>query len=549
MDYILGTLFLLILLFLFNNFMRKKKLKKKRAYLNKSWGAQKKDNYYNFYVISKYFDNNSHKKKAYHIISEQNKIDFDIDDVFKFIDRTSSKIGQQYLYFKLRTITPIHDVLKFDVLTSLFKNNKKLAIDFQMELSKLNSNNSYYLEELINGKQIDKPKVLRLVKLLTIVSISFLFLSIWKPILGFILIPIWTLNMFFHYKNKESISYYLNGVTQLSKALKVSGKLNENNNIKNHFNDTSFLKRIKKIQFKTEFIAFEKNLDNEFLFAFWFVGEIIKIMFNLEYLMFYSFVDAISKEKQSIEDLFCFIGEIDSAISVASLSTEKHIISKPTFNQKNELKVSEIYHPLIENCITNNLNLNKKSVLLTGSNMSGKTTFIRTIAVNSILAQTLNITFSKSYNAPFYKVYSSIRITDDLLDDTSYYLQEVLRVKELIAASNDTNPCLFVLDEIFKGTNTIERISGGKAILSYLNKNNHTVIVSTHDIELTELLTQNNYNLYHFSEQIIDHKLFFDHKIKEGKLKTRNAIKILEMYKYPKEITTDAKKVEADYFT
>ena len=81
MNYILGTLFLLTLIFLINNFMRKKRLRKKRAYLNENWGKQKKDNYYNFYVISKYFDNNSHKKKAYHIISEQNKIDFDIDAV------------------------------------------------------------------------------------------------------------------------------------------------------------------------------------------------------------------------------------------------------------------------------------------------------------------------------------------------------------------------------------------------------------------------------------------------------------------------------------
>jgi DNA mismatch repair ATPase MutS len=188
-------------------------------------------------------------------------------------------------------------------------------------------------------------------------------------------------------------------------------------------------------------------------------------------------------------------------------------------------------------------------MLLTGSNMSGKTTFIRTVAINSILAQTLNCCFAKSYNAPFYKIYSSIRITDDLLENTSYYLQEVLTVKELIDASNDKSPCLFVLDEIFKGTNTIERISGGKAILSYLNKINHTVLVSTHDIELTALLEKDNYDLYHFSEQIENNNLFFDHKIKAGKLKTRNAIKILDLYKYPSEIIKEAKEIELCYFS
>ena len=274
----------------------------------------------------------------------------------------------------------------------------------------------------------------------------------------------------------------------------------------------------------------------------------IKVLFNVEYLVFYSFLGAITKERKSIENMFLFLGKIDTAISTASLKSGNLKICTPNFNDNNELKVSKIYHPLIENCITNDTHLFNKSMLLTGSNMSGKTTFIRTIAINSILAQTLHLCFADTYNAPFYKIHSSIRITDDLLDNTSYYLQEVLTIKELIEASKNTNPCLFVLDEIFKGTNTIERISGGKAILSYLNKKNHTVLVSTHDIELTELLVKENYDLYHFSETIEDNNLFFDHKIKPGKLETRNAIKILDLYKYPSEIIKEAKQIESTYF-
>ena len=268
----------------------------------------------------------------------------------------------------------------------------------------------------------------------------------------------------------------------------------------------------------------------------------------IEYIVFFSFVDSISKEKESIDKLFQFIGEIDSAISVASLKSDKLENCEPKFTSKKHIYTKEIIHPLIENCIANDITLSEKSLLLTGSNMSGKTTFIRTIAINSILAQTINVCFAKEYSAPFMKIYSSIRITDDLLEDTSYYLKEVLTIKELIEASNDKNPCLFVLDEIFKGTNTIERVSGGKAILSFLNKKNHIVLVSTHDIELTDLLMKKNYELFHFSELIKNEELIFDHKLKEGKLKTRNAIKILELYKYPAEIITDARKTEQNNF-
>jgi hypothetical protein len=549
MNYFLGISFIFILWFLISNFLKKKRLKQFRTSLYKNWGKAKKKEYYNFFVIGKYFENNAHKEKAYHILSEKSKIDFDIDDIFKFVDRTSSKIGQQYLYYKLRTIGSLKQLKKFDKLTTLFQKNKDLSVSCQIELSKLNNNNSYYLEELINDKQLNKPKNLWIVKGLTIAAISSIILLFFYPIFSLLLIPIFSTNLFFHYKNKHTVAYYLNGVNQLSSALKVSQKLAKNSEITSFFKDITFIEKIKSIKFKTEFIAFEKNVTDEYLFFFWFITEMIKILFNVEYLVFYSFLDAITEKQKNIEDMFLFIGEIDAAISTASLKSGDLKICTPFFNDNNELKFSEIHHPLIDNCIKNDTHLLRKSMLLTGSNMSGKTTFIRTVAINSILAQTLYICFADAYTAPFYKVYSSIRITDDLLDNTSYYLQEVLTVKELIEASKDDKPCLFVLDEIFKGTNTIERISGGKAILSYLNKEQHTVLVSTHDIELTELLVKDNYDLYHFSEQIENDNLFFDHKLKTGRLKTRNAIKILDLYKYPSEIIKEAKEIESTYFS
>jgi hypothetical protein len=549
MNWILGILFIFTIIFLLNNFSSKKKLSKLKEKLIKNWGKPKSEKYFNFYVIGKYFENNAHKNSAFHIISDKCKADLDIDEIFKFVDRTSSKIGQQYLYFKLRTISSIENLLKFDTLTQLFNKNETLRVKCQILLSKLNSNESYYLEELINGKQIDKPKIISLVYLLSILSLTSIFLTFFYP--GFILFlfPIFITNMFFHYKNKSNVSYYLNGVSQLSKSLKVSEKLAEFSEIKHLFKDLSFIKKIKSIKAKTEFIEFEKLLSNEYALVFWFFIEFIKILFNIEYLVFYSFIDAITKEKESIEKMYCFLGEIDTAISTASLKAGGYKLCTPHFISSKQIVTKGIQHPLIENCIPNDLNLIDNSMLLTGSNMSGKTTFIRTLALNSILAQSLNVCFAEEYTAAFFKVFSSIRISDDLLDNTSYYLEEVLTIKELVEASEDEVPCLFVLDEIFKGTNTIERVSGGKAILSYLNKKNHVVLVSTHDIELTELLKKENYALYHFSEQIENDELFFDHKLKSGKLKTRNAIKILELYHYPPEIIVAARKIEQNNFS
>lgn len=548
MNWILGLLVVLILIFLYNNYSKKKRFKKLKESLVQNWGKSREDSYFNFYVIGRYFENNNHKTAAFHIISDKIKDDLDIDAVFKFIDRTTSKIGQQYLYFKLRTIGTVENLLQFNSLTNLFETNKELCINCQLYLSKLNTNNAYYFEELINGKQIDKPKSIWVIYLLSISALVSILLTFVYPAFSLLLIPIFMVNLFFHYKNKGNINYYMDGVTQLSKCLKVSEKLAEIPEIKSHYKDVSFVNKVSAIQLKSEFIGFDNYLKNEYAFIFWFPIELVKILFNLEYIIFFSFIDCITTEKDSLEKMFHFIGEIDAAISVASVKSNQHLICEPSFTKDKQLKTKEIYHPLIENCIPNTINLDDNSMLLTGSNMSGKTTFIRTIAVNSILAQTLHICFAREFISPFLKVHSSIRITDDLLDDTSYYLKEVLTIKDLIVASEDKEPCLFVLDEIFKGTNTIERISGGKAILSFLNMDNNIVFVSTHDIELTYLLEKENYNLFHFSEQIENDKLFFDHKLKEGKLTTRNAIKILELYKYPPEIINDARNVERNNF-
>jgi DNA mismatch repair ATPase MutS len=137
------------------------------------------------------------------------------------------------------------------------------------------------------------------------------------------------------------------------------------------------------------------------------------------------------------------------------------------------------------------------------------------------------------------KIYSAIRLSDDLMNDKSYYFEEVLTIKEMIEKSEIPGSNLFLLDEIFKGTNTIERISAGRSVLSYLNNESNIVFVSTHDIELADLL-QSDYKLYHFSEQVDNKTVDFDFKLKEGKLKNRNAIRILEINGYPMQIITEA---------
>lgn len=175
--------------------------------------------------------------------------------------------------------------------------------------------------------------------------------------------------------------------------------------------------------------------------------------------------------------------------------------------------------------------------------LSGKTTFIRTVALNALAGQTLGVCFAERFAAPFFRIYSSVRIADDIEAGESYYLAEVLSIKKFLKAATGQAPCLFLLDELFKGTNTTERIAAGKAVLTYLNAGRHLVCVATHDTELCALL-DGQYALYHFREEVIDGKLVFDYRLHEGKLTTRNAIRILELYDYPPEVVEDAYRTQ-----
>lgn len=158
------------------------------------------------------------------------------------------------------------------------------------------------------------------------------------------------------------------------------------------------------------------------------------------------------------------------------------------------------------------------------------------------LNKDLEYTFANSSTTSVVKLSSSIRIDDSLTDGKSYYFEEVNVMSSLIGETAPGHQNIFILDEVFKGTNTIERIAAGKAILSYLNKGNNMVFVSTHDIELSELLAK-EYDLYHFTETITDNQLHFNYKLTPGPLKTRNAIKILEISGYPTEIVQEAQSI------
>lgn len=516
-------------------FNRKKEISKR---LKESFGKLKEESF-DFDNIERYFRNKDNSK-AFQILSDKTCNDLDFDDLFTFLDRTNSKVGQQYLYNKLRTIQESKEQTKLnEEIINELSANPELRISLQKNLEQLKSRDAYDIITLFQEEHVNPPRWFFIIKLLSFTSLALLILGFLYPVFFIPLLMVVCVNFGLHYWNKKNLFRYLNSLPLLLKLNDVASTMFDNPLLARLNPDLpESIKVINEIKSRMSFVLLEAKLQGEFALVFWFFFEIFKTIFLLEPLFLFGILKKLDTKRDEIEDIYKFVGHIDMLISIASLRNGLDTFCLPTIIDEDEISANDMKHPLIFNCITNSIEIYKKSILLTGSNMSGKTSFIRAIGLNIITGLTINTCLAKAMTFPVLRVFSAIRINDDLLNDKSYYFEEVLTIKEMLEESASGDKNLFLLDEIFKGTNTIERISAGKSVLSAL-ANNNMVMVSTHDVELTDMLT-NEYELYHFSETVNNKTVGFDYKLKEGKLKNRNAIRILEINGYPKDVVREA---------
>jgi len=518
--------------------------KKKREELQQTFGKVKDDSFH-FDLIERYFKAKDNSN-AFQTLSDKTCNDLDFNELFMFLDRTHSKVGQQFLYQTLRTI-PKSNSDSDETLIDHFLNDSDFRTAVQLQLEELKSTDAYYISTLFQEEHQKAPKWFFVTRILSVLSlVSVLLIPVSQQII-FFLFGIFIINMMIHFWNKKNLYQYLGSIPQLLRLTKVATELHKDKQIAAQNNELEkSLKAISGIKRRLSFFRLEAKMDNDMAALVAGIIELFKILFLIEPLFLFGVLKRLDSMRKEMDDVFSFVGKIDVLLSVALLrkGARKYCIPKIGSPAK-KLQAKHLYHPLLPDCVENDINIDRKSVLLTGSNMSGKTTFIRTVGINVISGLTLNTCFAADIEMPRMRVFSAIRISDDLLNDKSYYFEEVLTIKTMLEAGKENVPNLFLLDEIFKGTNTIERISAGKAVLSSLAGGENIVLVSTHDIELADLLHE-EYALFHFSENVNHKTVDFDYRIKDGKLKTRNAIRILEINDYPESIIEEANSISIE---
>ncbi len=485
----------------------------------------------NFKSIRRLFDI---RPKTEYFLDEQSFNDLDMNRVYEKFDRTYSSAGESALYSMIRNIIIDEKELnRRNNIISFFKDNEDKKCQVQMHFFNMGFHNKdCFIEMLETYLKVNKSKYYLYTFLGKFLPILIILISIItknpKYMFGFAII-LWV-NAFINMAEAKNIKD--KGLLYLRKIIVAAKKLKNLNisELKDYkLQITNILNNIKSIDRGTRLVGFTTMFEGFF--------EFISVPLLLEEAAYYKLSSELKEKKNYLLDLYYIIGEIEALASVASYQSGLDTpYTKPNFYQELKLNISDGIHPLVKNPVANSININKHGIILTGTNMSGKSTFLRMLGINIVFAQSFNFVLAENYEASFFNVVSSISPSDDVNTGKSYYMAEAESILRIIKATEKPLPIFCAIDEIFRGTNPVERIASSAEILKYINSKKAISIVATHDRELADIL-KDYYDFFYFSEDVNSSEgLSFDYKLKQGVSQTKNAIKLLKYIGYPDEI-------------
>lgn len=470
--------------------------------------------------------------------------DLNMNGIFALMDHTQSSSGAEYLYDMLRT--PKLQKAKMDELEKhicFLRKDEDKRVTVQMKLHALGTSGKYsvfdYIEYLDNIGDCSNGK--HMVMLLALfVSLALLFVNVMTGV--FLLLLVIAVNMTSYLREKNNIQPYFCSFSYIMRMIQcgkgiLTVDLSEMVEYKKELEKK--IGRLTPISRNYSAVASMNSSSGNPLEI---VSDYFNMLTHIDIMRFNRMVRLVKEHKEEIYELVEAIGYIDAVISIGAFRESLKSYCVPEFEEGKEvvLCIENGYHPSINEPVVNSF-LQKRGMLVTGSNASGKSTFLKMIAINAILAQTIHTCTASSYRGGLYKIYSSMALRDDLMAGDSYYIVEIKALKRIVDAAEEKseNPLLCFVDEVLRGTNTVERIAASAQIMDNLARKGVYCFAATHDIELTHLLAQ-KYDNYHFEEDVKDGDVLFSYRLLDGRAQTRNAIKLLKVIGFSDEITEHA---------
>ncbi|OAA91172.1 MutS-related protein [Clostridium coskatii] len=549
LGYIAAIILVSILISVFSNIKSNNEIRRR---IENDWGAEFEEKYTedDLKSTAEYFNNRKEVEKGTVFIDEITWKDLDMDSIFKKINNTESSPGEQYLYNILRE--PIYDEEKLkhrDELIKFFQNNDKERKSIQYILAKLGKNRACFITDYFYNKGNKRKSLLFYYRILSLIPFAGVGLIFLNPYIGLATIILsFSYNIFVYYKEKNKIKHKFESFMYILKIVKYAGDIlkedvkkfkDYNKKLKEALKE---LRSIKRLSFASKNNGTDVGIIAEYTSMF-----LLTDLINYEKMS-----NALMERNSEFKVIFEVIGVIDSCMSIAAYRRRiKNYVTpeltKCRRKQENVNVFKDIRHPLMEKSVPNSIEISD-SILITGSNASGKSTFLKTVAINIILAETIYTCLASEFKCCYFKIYTSMALKDDIFSNESYYIVETKSLKRIIDNLNEDIPTICFVDEILRGTNTVERISASSQVLKYLTLNNCICIAATHDVELTHILERYFQN-YHFQESIENNEIKFDYRIHEGRATTQNAIKLLGILGYSDAIVKKAQDKANKFLT
>ena len=481
-------------------------------------------------------------------IDERTAQDLDLDAVFAVLDRTVCSVGQQLLYHRLRTTPTPDDLGSFEALMTRFGQDVPDRERIQQALVGLrgHSGDAWWLTQP-NVLDIRRGDVI-FPLLAPIVPVALLLSVVW-PQAVVVAFAGMVVNATVRYRSANRLVPALQHFRQvgplIASAKRLCATIRACHPTRGDRLATD-LRALARLSRHTAVVSRDPRASDDLSAA---IFEIINTIFLLDVNALYFAVKALEANRLELLRTFAAVGTVDAALGVASYRAGTAGWSRPVLQLGPESsKMVALRHPLLAGAIPNSIELGPPhGVLVTGSNMSGKSTFLRTVGVNVLLAQTVNTCIAAEYRAARFEVRSVIGRSDDMVAGRSYYKDEVEAIIALVHATKSSSPHLLLFDELFRGTSTVERIAAAEATLAELVNGEHhdgphtphVVIAATHDRELVDLMGD-SYVSYHFSDTVDANGLSFDYCLREGPAQSWNAIALLEVCGAPQRLVRRA---------
>lgn len=504
--------------------------------------------------------------------------DLGMDQIFAMMNHTYSASGEEYLYHTLRMPVDREEELlvrEQEILYFMEHEDKRRSL--QMIFMRMGKKERYslydylsFLREAYGKRKTGSAAWLPLC--LVILSVILLFVKTGAGLL--MLIAVISYNIFHYFNQKGKLRPYLSSLRYLVRLISA-GKAAGQIELEVCDGQMSEIKEITKL-----FLPFLKKA--RFVFAseagsgnpLEILRDYVNMVFHFDLIRLNSMIAMVESREGEIDRLNAALGYLETMIAVGSYRTylnqnEEYCIpefmnedagsvgeGRPEGNgmaTDGKWRTSKIgqavldgYHPLLQTPVRNSYEL-RGSMLITGSNASGKSTFLKTMALNQLLSQTVHMACAKRFQTRFYRIYSSMALTDDLSGGDSYFMVEIKAMKRIIEGSaGEGLPVLCFIDEVLRGTNTVERIAASAQILKSLAKQGVSCVAATHDIELTMLL-ENWYENYHFTETVEGQDVKFSYRLLKGRAESRNAIRLLQLMGYDARLVEDAEAMAQEF--